>query len=171
MFQFGFSTEMLDPADLLSRPTSHNLNRISAPLTQDVAIVNSPNALVVSADYKIGSILGETLLLCGIAPTLANSILASRNHLAVGNLSVVLCQDYLPDGRYSEVLRLNQQTSLSVPVIVISRTGDWKDYFTAIDLGAYDFLAYPLIPGELQRILRGVLARHSEERAQSASLP
>jgi DNA-binding NtrC family response regulator len=172
MSRFGFSTAMLDPTDLQGRrPACYSLDTFPVLGPQDGAKVNIPNALVVGADGEICAILGEALLLCGIAPTLAASISASRQHLATGKFSMVLCQDHLPDGRYSDLLRLNQQTGKSVPVIVVSRTGDWQDYFTAVDLGAQDFLAYPLIPGELQRILRGFLAeRGREEGAQSASL-
>jgi len=36
----------------------------------------------------------------------------------------------------------------------ISRTGDWPEYLAAIRSGAFDYLAYPPAPGELQRIIR-----------------
>ena len=76
----------------------------------------------------------------------------------------------LPDGRYSDLLQLQQQSAYNTPVIVVSRTGDWEEYFEALERGAHDFLAYPLIPGELQRILKAFLAeRRRQCKAQTAS--
>lgn len=170
MSQFGFSTTMLDPTDVQGQPTPHNLDRFPVLLPQGGAQVNIPNALVVSADYRISGTLGETLLLCGLAPTFAASIAASREHLAAGNLSMVLCQDHLPDGKYADILQLNQRVKSNAPVIVVSPTGDWQDYFAAIDLGAHDFLAYPLIRGELQRVIRSYFAECREQRALAVSL-
>jgi DNA-binding NtrC family response regulator len=69
----------------------------------------------------------------------------------------------LPDGRYSDLLQLQQQNANNMPVIVVSRTGDWEEYFEALERGAHDFLAYPLIPGELQRILKTFLAERRQQ--------
>ena len=120
--------------------------------------VNIPAGLVVSADDQIRTILAETLLLTGIAPTFASSLAESRNPVVGGGLSIVLCEDLLPDGRYSEILRLKQTARKNPAVIVVSKTGGWQEYFDAILLGAYDFLAYPPIPGELQRVIGNCIA-------------
>jgi DNA-binding NtrC family response regulator len=116
-----------------------------------------PNGLVVASNYKMRGNLGEALLLCGVAPILAASIADAAYHLATSSISFVLCEHHLPDGPYAELLSLSCALAAPPPVVVVSPTGDWPDYFEAIDRGAYDFLAYPLIPGELQRIVTAYL--------------
>ena len=156
----------VDITDVLSQCTAHNYESFSPLVPQNRNQLITPKGLVVSADDKIRGTLGETLLLCGIAPVLTTSLAESRECFAAGNPSIVVCEDLLPDGRYSELLRLNQQSDSKTPVIVVSRTGDWEDYFAALELGAHDFLAFPLLPGELQRIIRVSLAeRRRQQRA------
>jgi len=158
----------VDITDVPSRCTADNYESFPSLVPR----LQEPVDLVVSADDKIRGTLGETLLLCGIAPVLTTSLAESRECFTAGNLSIVVCEDLLPDGRYSELLRLNQKSDSKTPVIVVSRTGDWEDYFAALELGAHDFLAFPLLPGELQRIIRVSLAeRRRQQRAQSGSIP
>jgi len=112
-----------------------------------------PNGLVVSPDYDRRGHLGEALLLCAIAPLFASTHREAVQHISASPISVILCEDRLSDGSYRELLPLVRSFHPLSPLIVISPTGDWPDYFEAIDRGAYDFLAFPLIPGELQRIV------------------
>lgn len=169
MSLFALATTMADPTNLQDQHYPHHSDSFPALLPQDDPGVDIPNGLVISADDRIRCTLGETLLLCGVAPAFATSIADSRKHLATGNHQVVLCQDLLPDGKYSDVLHLTRRANSSAPVIVVSPTGDWEDYFAAIDRGAHDFLAYPLIRGELQRIIRHYFTECRQERALSAS--
>jgi DNA-binding NtrC family response regulator len=158
----------VDITDVPSQCTAHNCESFSSLVPQDGNQLITPKGLVISANDKIRGTLGETLLLSGIVPVLTTSLAESREYFAAGNPSIVVCEDLLPDGRYSELLRLNQQSDSKTPVIVVSRTGDWEDYFAALELGAHDFLAFPLLPGELQRIIRVSLAeRCRQQRAQS----
>jgi len=124
-----------------------------------------PAGLVVSGDNSIRYALAETLLLCGVAPMFATSVEQAIGDIVTGQHSFILCQDTLRDGKYEDLLHVQRAVRCSLPLIVISPTGDWPEYFQAVDRGAYDFLAYPLIPGELQRIIRNFL----NERAVSQS--
>src|SRR5215475_3019296 len=116
-----------------------------------------PNGLVVTPDYDMRGNLGEALLLSGVAPIFAASIADAAYHLATSSINFVVCEHHLSDGPYTELLSIARASVSPPPLIVVSSTGDWPDYFEAIDRGAYDFLAYPLIPGELQRILSAYL--------------
>jgi len=116
-----------------------------------------PSGLVVTPDYNMRGNIGEALLLCGMAPVFSASIADAAFHLATSSISFIVCQHRLPDGSYDELLSISRASATPPPLVVISTTGDWPDYFEAIDRGAYDFLAYPLIPGELQRIVSAYL--------------
>jgi DNA-binding response OmpR family regulator len=167
MSHFEFSTKTVELTDVLSQRTNHNYKSFPSWAPRGTNHMEIPSGLVVSADDKIRGTLGETLLLCGIAPAFATCLAESHGYLTTCDPGIVVCEDLLPDGKYSELLRLNQQmdNNANAPVIVVSRTGDWEDYFAALELGADDFLAYPLIPGELQRIIRNCLAERRPQRA------
>ena len=126
-------------------------------LTQRHDDVSIPHGLVVCREQSIRGSLSEVLLHCGVAPVFASTIREAVLDIAKRDRSFALCQDALRDGSYEDLLRIRDAFGSSLPLIVISRAGDWPDYFRAIDQGAYDFLAYPLIPGELQRIIRNLL--------------
>jgi DNA-binding NtrC family response regulator len=128
-----------------------------------------PNGLVVTPDYNKRGNLGEALLLCGVAPIFAGSIADAAHHLATSPITFIVCDHRLPDGSYDELLSLSRASVTPPPLVVISTTGDWPDYFQAIDRGAYDFLAYPLIPGELQRIVSAYLKLNPENSTQVRS--
>ena len=116
-----------------------------------------PSGLVVTPDYDMRGNLGEALLLCGMAPIFAASIVDAGYHLVTSPINFIVSEHRLPDGSYTDLLSLSRASVAAPPLVVISPTGDWPDYFDAIDRGAYDFLAYPLIPGELQRIVSAYL--------------
>jgi hypothetical protein len=139
MNQIGCLHGTVDITDVPSRCTADNYESFPSLVPQGRNQLITPKGLVVSADDKIRGTLGETLLLCGIAPVLTTSLAESREYFTACSPSVVVCEDLLPDGRYSELLRLNQQSD-------------------TLGLGAHDFLAFPLLPGELQRTIRVSLA-------------
>lgn len=126
-----------------------------------------PNGLVVGDNDRIRGVLGEVLLLCGVAPVLTDSLALAARHIVVGEVSFVICQDYLGDSSYTDLLDVQNAVGHSAPLIVVSQTGDWPEYMEAINCGAYDFLRYPLIPGELQRIIRNLLKDSQEHAAYS----
>jgi DNA-binding NtrC family response regulator len=68
------------------------------------------------------------------------------------------------DGKYVDIVKLVGQSDTKVLVIVVSRTGEWPEYLTAIRAGAFDYLAYPPIPGELQRIIQNAFRERGRQR-------
>lgn len=116
-----------------------------------------PNGLVVSGDHSVRSTLAEALLQSGAAPILASSVQAAIPHMIEANLYCIVTQDVLPDGKYQDLLHWREQAVNTAPLIVISRAIDRRGCLEAIEVGAHDFLAYPLISGELQRIVEGFL--------------
>ena len=72
-------------------------------------------------------------------------------------VSVVVCNEWLPDGSYVDIVKFMAKSYARTPLIVISRIGDWPEYLRAIGAGAFDYVAYPPIRGELQRVIRNAL--------------
>jgi CheY-like chemotaxis protein len=60
--------------------------------------------------------------------------------LAGQEIFVVVCNDRLDDGKYEDIVKLVVRCETKVPVIVVSRTGDWAEYLMAMCGGAFDYL-------------------------------
>ncbi len=94
--------------------------------------------------------------------------------LAGHEIFIVLCSDRLDEGEYEDIVKLVVRSETKVPVIVVSRTGGWPEYLTAINGGAFDYLAYPPIPGDLQQTIRNALLgrqMHLEENGKETWAP
>jgi DNA-binding NtrC family response regulator len=132
-------------------------------------LLQLPSGLVVSSDDEVRRKLAHVLRGCSMTPVLASSVAESGIALAGHEISVVVCNDRLDDGEYEDIVRLVVRSETKVPVIVVSRTGDWPEYLTAMSGGAFDYLAYPSIPGDLQQTIQNALLRrprHLEENGE-----
>jgi DNA-binding NtrC family response regulator len=152
-FDYGLSTHKGTRKDF-GLPDS---NPFKLPMKEYCGEVPIPSGLVVSADDFICGTLGDLLLRCCVAPVFAETVREAAREIADGNVSFVICEDKLHDGSYADLLQVQDAKGCSVSLIVVSRSGDWPEYLQAVDRGAYDFLAYPLIPGELERIIGNFL--------------
>ena len=127
-----------------------------------------PSGLVVSSDDDVRRKLAWVLRQCTLAPVLASTVAESQAALAGNEIVIVVCNDRLDDGKYKDIVELVVRSETKVPVIVVSRTGDWPEYLTAMCGGAFDYLAYPPIPGDLQQTIRQALLgrRHFEQNEE-----
>jgi len=131
---------------------------------QEGMLLNLPEALVVSPDDDVHRKLAEILGHCGFASVLASTVAESRRALAQHDVCLVLCVECLPDGNYQAVVEFVKTFDPNVPVIVVSRTGDWPDYLRAMCVGVFDYLAYPPIPGELRRGIRNAFLQRQRPK-------
>ena len=132
-------------------------------------VLQLPRGLVVSSDDEVRRKLAHVLRGCAITPVLASNVAESGMALARQEISVVVCNDRLDDGEYDDIVKLVVRSETKVPIIVVSRTGDWPEYLTAMCGGAFDYLAYPSIPGDLQQTIQNSLLgrpRPLEEREE-----
>jgi DNA-binding NtrC family response regulator len=116
-----------------------------------------PIGLVVSSDQVVRRKLAQVLRQCAVAPVVASTVAASGTALAWKEISIVVCNDRLDDGKYEDIVKLVVRFEKRVPVIVVSRTGDWPEYLTAMCGGVFDFLAYPPVAGDLQQTIQNAL--------------
>jgi DNA-binding NtrC family response regulator len=122
-----------------------------------MVMLQAPSGLVVSSDDEVRRKLAQVLRQCALAPVLASTVAESAMVLAGHEISVVVCNDRMDDGKYEDIVKLVVRSETKVPVIVVSRTGDWPEYLTAMCGGAFDYLVYPPIPGDLQETIRNAL--------------
>jgi ActR/RegA family two-component response regulator len=123
-----------------------------------LAKLNSPNGLVVTSDEGVSQKLAGIMNQCGFATFLAFTVWESRRILDHHQVCLVLCDERLIDGKYEHILSATRRLRTRTPVIVVSPAGDWPDYLKAICAGAFDYVAYPPVPGDLPRAIRHALA-------------
>jgi DNA-binding NtrC family response regulator len=128
-----------------------------------------PTGLVVSSDQEVRRQLAQVLRHCALAPILATGVADGGTALVRNEISIVVCNDRLEDGKYEDIVKLAVRSEAKVPVIVVSQTGDWPEYLAAMRGGAFDFLAYPPVAGDLQQTIQNALLgrqRHFEETGE-----
>jgi DNA-binding NtrC family response regulator len=151
--------------DSRTEDTGHGeLDLAYAPCRRKGATSNPPYGLVVSSDDEIRRQLAESLGECGLASMFSSTVEESRIAVAERQVFVVVCNEWLPDGSYLDIVKLTARSCTRIPLIVISRIGDWPEYLRAICAGAFDYVAYPPIRGEFRRVIRNALLGGEPQR-------
>ena len=99
----------------------------------------------------IEAALEKLAVLTTRAQTLAE---ASRALSEVNPPLLAFTQSKLPDGNWSDVLSLSQKAASPVNVIVVGREVDTQLYASAIEVGAFDFIAPPFETQDLAHVVR-----------------
>jgi len=91
-----------------------------------------------------------------VAPTIRDAIevLASRS------ISMVFCEERLPDGPYSDLLTGIRATWSETQFVVMLCTGEWEEYLQAMRLGAQEVLRCPLRPTDIDLVLIQAMKRN-----------
>lgn len=116
------------------------------------------NALVVSGRDETFSELRRALESLSIAVTHArNCQEASRLLKSRKGIDMVFAGTDLPDGGWSDVLGLAQESRNYMPVIVVSRIVDVGLYIETIGRGAFDFVTPPFLTSDLAHVVRSAI--------------
>lgn len=137
---------------------------LSLPRRREVT-PKRPSGLVVTSDAEVRQSLAESICECGLGLVFSSTVAESRIAMAGRGVFVVVADEWLPDGGYVDIAKWIAGLSTSIPLVVVSRIGDWPEYLRAVGAGAFDYVAYPPIRGELQRVIRNALrSRHSRSK-------
>jgi DNA-binding NtrC family response regulator len=82
-------------------------------------------------------------------------------------IEVIVCGDLLPDGDFRELIRELKRSACEALVVVMSRSYDWGAYLEAMIAGAYDYLAYPPYPRDLEQAVAAALVESRARRKAS----
>jgi len=126
----------------------------------------SPAALVVATHPQQCRSLVACLEGLGLKPALAFTVADALNALASPDVAMVCCAPKLLDGTYRDLLPMAHRRSL--PVVLISRQGDWAEFMEAMQEGVFDCLAFPFSDKEAARVL-GNAARSCMPPARRAA--
>ena len=121
------------------------------------------SVLVACNDCGSRFALASILAGLGFDLVFASSVDQARAVLLGRPIRLVFCEDILPDGSFRDVLRTLRRAGSRVPLVVCSLLGEMDEYLEAMDLGAFDFIAPPFRPAELESIINNVLSEYSSE--------
>jgi DNA-binding response OmpR family regulator len=118
---------------------------------------DTPQVLLVCSLSKAHHDFVEVLKQQGIG---AISVIAVRDAepvLCNQALALVVCSSELLDGSFRDLLRIQKQAGLNVPMLVVSSTGDEGERLEAKRLGAVDCLPRPLSPADMEAFIQVAL--------------
>jgi DNA-binding NtrC family response regulator len=116
-------------------------------------MLESSPILIVSGEREHRVRLAHDVIKYGLNPICCETVADARMLLASHPFCAALSEDQLPDGDFRAVISEMRRQSSHPPVVVVSRRDDWDFYLSAVRMGAFDSVAFPPTPGELERIL------------------
>jgi len=128
--------------------------------------------LIVDDEPSVRLVFRTTLEAAGYEVAEAAEGGAALGALRDGPADLVFLDLRMPGMDGLEVLRRLREAGEDVPVVIVTAHGDVPNAVEAMKLGAIDFLAKPLTPEELRRLVADVLERHShDDSAQDPAAP
>jgi two-component system phosphate regulon response regulator OmpR len=134
-----------------------------------MSALTSPRILVVDDDPDLCELLRSYLSANGFEVQIAGDGVAMRAALAAGLPDAIVLDLMLPgeDG-LSLTRSLRAQSSIPIPILMLSARGEEMDRVIGLEVGADDYLAKPFGPRELLARLRALLRRGQPNQPEVA---
>lgn len=127
--------------------------------------------LIVDDEPNVRLVFRTALESVGYRPATVDGGEAALEELGRSGADLVLLDLQMPGMGGMETLRRLREVADVVPVVIITAHGSILDAVQAMKLGAIDFLAKPLTPDSLRRVVADVLGRHAARPPGSAPRP
>jgi two-component system phosphate regulon response regulator OmpR len=133
-----------------------------------MSALTAPRILVVDDDPDLCELLRSYLGANGFEVQTAGDGVAMRAALAAGLPDAIVLDLMLPgeDG-LSLTRSLRAQSSIPIPILMLSARGEEMDRVIGLEVGADDYLAKPFGPRELLARLRALLRRGQPNQAEA----
>jgi DNA-binding NtrC family response regulator len=123
--------------------------------------------LIVCSDLECRHTLLNILRDQNADPICAPTIQDALELLGHQTTGLVFCDRDLPDGSYRDFLVALRPLKSRVRVVVTSRQADWDEYLDAMRYGAFDVIAAPCRPTDVEWMM---IQSHREQRSQLRAL-
>jgi DNA-binding NtrC family response regulator len=124
--------------------------------------------LVASPQLKVRQVLIRTLDRLSADVISCSTRTQAEEVLARQEVDLVFCDEYLPDGSYSDLIHSNHWNHKIPRVVVATRHGDWDLYFEALRKGAFDITRSPWHATDVEMILIRALREEFQQAAAHA---
>jgi DNA-binding NtrC family response regulator len=116
-------------------------------------MLDSSPILIISGECEHRAQLADSVSKVGLFPVCCATVADVRALVKTQPFCAAVSEDQLPDGDFREVICEMRRHSAHPPVVVVSRRDDWDFYLSTVRMGAFDSVAFPPTPGELERVL------------------
>jgi DNA-binding NtrC family response regulator len=123
--------------------------------------------LVASSDLESRRALVQILTRQGLDPISASNAAEAKESLQQERIGLVFCDRHLADGSYRDILNVARSCREKVRVVVSSKRADWDEYLEAMRLGAFDVIASPCRPTDVDWM---VIQAKRDDRARPKDL-
>lgn len=106
--------------------------------------------LVASSDLESRRNLMQTLNRQGLEPIGVANLSECDDVLVKERVGLVFCDRHLADGSYRDLLERVRTRGEKVRVVVTSKHPDWDEYLEAMRYGAFDVIASPCRPTDVE---------------------
>lgn len=106
--------------------------------------------LVASSDLESRRSLMQTLTRQGLDPIGVANLAECGDMLGKEKVGLVFCDRHLADGTYRDLLERVRAGADKVRVVVTSQHPDWDEYLEAMRYGAFDVIASPCRPTDVE---------------------
>jgi two-component system, NtrC family, response regulator PilR len=132
--------------------------------------MNIPWQIVVaSSDLENRRGLSSILSRQGLDPILISSLAECQDLMEKERIGLIFCDRRLSDGDYRDVLSASRSATDKVRVVVTSKHADWDEYLEAMRLGAFDVIASPCRPTDVEWMV--IQARRDERHRSREPIP
>ncbi len=160
----------MNPAIVLREPREGNGVRKSVTSIQRVP--GRPTVLIATMDPEIREGLAGLLEIASVNAIWVSGVKDVKAQVSRNQIVACLCEFWLQDGTYREVIRHLRRERMDIPAIIVSGPStphEYRTYLAAMNLGALDFLAYPYQQNDFDRMLESAIAAHSRFMRDLAS--
>src|SRR5215469_13091565 len=113
--------------------------------------MNIPWQIVVaSSDLEGRRALASILTRQGLDPISTSTFAECKDVIDKETVGLVFCDRHLADGDYRDVLNASRSGKGKVRVVVTSKHADWDEYLEAMRMGAFDVIASPCRPTDVE---------------------
>lgn len=116
-------------------------------------MLDSSPILIISGQCEHRTQLAYSVSKVGLFPICCSTVADVRALVKDQPVCAAVSEDQLPDGDFRAVIGEMRRHSAHPPVVVVSSRNDWDFYLSTVRLGAFDSVAFPPTPGELERVL------------------
>jgi DNA-binding NtrC family response regulator len=106
--------------------------------------------LIASSSLESRRALMQILTRQGLDPIGVANVAECREVMAKQRVGLVFSDPHLADGNYQDLLDIARSSAEKVRVVVTSNHADWDEYLEAIRHGAFDVIASPCRPTDVE---------------------
>src|SRR5271169_1271669 len=121
------------------------------------SLLSRQTVLIASAEPAVSGSLRDLLQVYPLKTIWAKSVSEVRAVVAKENVTACFCDFWLVDGTYRDVVRHLRRQPVEIPTVIVCEPAcshEYRDYLSALNIRAFDFMCHPYSKIDLERILR-----------------